>query len=110
MSFACSSPAGGMLFGVSGLLLLLLLILLSKQINNSNIYGQNLQEHTTGHRTAGGAAGSCTHCQGFVRSLHGVGGAGHPAHWYTIKAKGGVSGNLTDILLIIIIIIEGLSL
>ena len=25
MSFACSSPAGGMLFGVSGLLLLLLL-------------------------------------------------------------------------------------
>ena len=27
MSFACSSPAGGMLFGVSGLLLLLLLLL-----------------------------------------------------------------------------------
>ena len=31
MSFACSSPAGGMLFGVSGLLLLLLLLLLKKQ-------------------------------------------------------------------------------
>ena len=27
LNFACSSPAGGMLFGVSGLLLLLLLIL-----------------------------------------------------------------------------------
>ena len=32
MSFACSSPAGGMLFGVSGLLLLLLIRLRNGQI------------------------------------------------------------------------------
>ena len=34
MSFACSSPAGGMLFGVSGLLLLLLLLLVTPAPRN----------------------------------------------------------------------------
>ena len=39
MSFACSSPAGGMVFGVSGLLLLLLFISFNEDhINYENRY------------------------------------------------------------------------
>ena len=57
LSFACSSPAGGMLFGVSGLLFLLLLLGLQAARDPRSVTAKFVVSYSTSQAEAGAGPG-----------------------------------------------------